>query len=107
MSSTIFPSLTTFFGGNGHHSPPHSTVSPNQQFHSQNLAIMALIFPRVILWNMPSRVNYMGAVGILNLPRVIRNYNVIAPPPLIGIHIIQMIRNKYCTFLTVVSFIIR
>ncbi|MFS8008414.1 hypothetical protein Hanom_Chr14g01272551 [Helianthus anomalus] len=28
MSLTIFPSLTTFFGGNGHHSPPHPTISP-------------------------------------------------------------------------------
>ncbi|MFS8028933.1 hypothetical protein Hanom_Chr16g01516381 [Helianthus anomalus] len=28
MSSTIFSSLTTFFGGNGHHSPSHPTISP-------------------------------------------------------------------------------
>ncbi|MFS7905581.1 putative protein kinase CAMK-CDPK family [Helianthus anomalus] len=28
MSSTIFPSLTTFFSGGGHHSPPHPTISP-------------------------------------------------------------------------------
>ncbi|MFS8025631.1 hypothetical protein Hanom_Chr16g01477391 [Helianthus anomalus] len=28
MSSTIFPVLTIFFGGNGHHSPPHPTISP-------------------------------------------------------------------------------
>ncbi|MFS7992899.1 putative Heme oxygenase (biliverdin-producing) [Helianthus anomalus] len=28
MSSTIFPSLTTFFSGGGHHSSPHPTISP-------------------------------------------------------------------------------
>ncbi|MFS7976881.1 hypothetical protein Hanom_Chr10g00897531 [Helianthus anomalus] len=28
MSSTIFSSLTTFFCGNGRHSPPHPTISP-------------------------------------------------------------------------------
>ncbi|MFS7919435.1 hypothetical protein Hanom_Chr03g00212661 [Helianthus anomalus] len=27
-SSTIFPSLTTFFSGSGHHSSPHPTISP-------------------------------------------------------------------------------
>ncbi|KAJ0535402.1 hypothetical protein HanIR_Chr09g0430301 [Helianthus annuus] len=27
MSSTIISSLTTFFSGNGHHSPPHPTIS--------------------------------------------------------------------------------
>ncbi|MFS7924582.1 hypothetical protein Hanom_Chr03g00274321 [Helianthus anomalus] len=47
MSSTIFQSLTTFFSGNGHHSPPHPTISPNQQFLSQNLAITPLNFTRV------------------------------------------------------------
>ncbi|MFS8020913.1 hypothetical protein Hanom_Chr16g01421361 [Helianthus anomalus] len=36
MSSTIFPSLTTIFSGGDHHSSPHSTISPNQQIHSQN-----------------------------------------------------------------------
>ncbi|MFS7937570.1 hypothetical protein Hanom_Chr05g00429211 [Helianthus anomalus] len=40
MSSTIFLSLTTFFSGGGHHSSPHPTISPNQQFHSQNQTIM-------------------------------------------------------------------
>ncbi|KAJ0545488.1 hypothetical protein HanIR_Chr08g0350381 [Helianthus annuus] len=39
MSATIFLSLTTFFSGNGHHSPPHPTISPNQQFLSQNQII--------------------------------------------------------------------
>ncbi|MFS7905090.1 hypothetical protein Hanom_Chr01g00043651 [Helianthus anomalus] len=28
MSSTIFPSLTTFFNGGGHHSPSHPTIFP-------------------------------------------------------------------------------
>ncbi|MFS7959164.1 hypothetical protein Hanom_Chr08g00687411 [Helianthus anomalus] len=28
MSSPIFSSLTTFFSGGGHHSPPHPTISP-------------------------------------------------------------------------------
>ncbi|MFS8032416.1 putative Heme oxygenase (biliverdin-producing) [Helianthus anomalus] len=28
MSSTIFPSLTTFFSRGGHHSSPHPTISP-------------------------------------------------------------------------------
>ncbi|MFS7994413.1 hypothetical protein Hanom_Chr12g01105811 [Helianthus anomalus] len=28
MSSTIFPSLITFFSGGGHHSSPHPTISP-------------------------------------------------------------------------------
>ncbi|KAJ0853933.1 hypothetical protein HanRHA438_Chr14g0656871 [Helianthus annuus] len=28
MSSTIFPSLTTFFSGGGHHSSSHPTISP-------------------------------------------------------------------------------
>ncbi|MFS8003602.1 hypothetical protein Hanom_Chr13g01215851 [Helianthus anomalus] len=36
MSSTIFPSLTTFFSGGGHHSSPHPTIPPNQQIPSQN-----------------------------------------------------------------------
>ncbi|MFS8030640.1 hypothetical protein Hanom_Chr17g01536391 [Helianthus anomalus] len=57
MSSTIFPSLTTFFGGHGHHSPLHPTISPNQQFLSQNLAITPLNFKRV-------------RVGILKVQRV-------------------------------------
>ncbi|MFS7961895.1 hypothetical protein Hanom_Chr08g00720361 [Helianthus anomalus] len=34
-----FPLLTTFFSGNGHHSPPHPTISPNQQLPSQNKTI--------------------------------------------------------------------
>ncbi|KAJ0945099.1 hypothetical protein HanPSC8_Chr03g0124271 [Helianthus annuus] len=75
MSSTIFPSLTTFFSGGGHHSSPHPTISPNQQFHPQNQTITALIFPR----KMPSRVNYMAAVGTIWPSRVIRKYNVTAP----------------------------
>ncbi|MFS7983282.1 hypothetical protein Hanom_Chr11g00972701 [Helianthus anomalus] len=28
MSLTIFPSLTTFFSGGGHHSSPHPTIFP-------------------------------------------------------------------------------
>ncbi|MFS8031671.1 hypothetical protein Hanom_Chr17g01548631 [Helianthus anomalus] len=44
MSSTIFSSLTTFFGGNGHHSPPHPTICPQPTISHTKSGHHAVIF---------------------------------------------------------------
>ncbi|MFS7925893.1 hypothetical protein Hanom_Chr04g00290561 [Helianthus anomalus] len=43
MSSTIFPSLTTFFSGGGHHSSPHPTIFPQPTNTLTNKTITASV----------------------------------------------------------------
>ncbi|MFS8005762.1 hypothetical protein Hanom_Chr13g01241111 [Helianthus anomalus] len=79
MSSTIFPSLTTFFSGGGHHSSPHPTISPQptntltikpSRRGKNNENGIALMYHA---WN------FMPAVGTTWPSRVIQMYNVTAP----------------------------
>ncbi|MFS7919380.1 hypothetical protein Hanom_Chr03g00212041 [Helianthus anomalus] len=70
MSSTIFSSLTTFFSGIGHHSPPHPTISSQPTIPHTKSIHHALSFS-----TSSTRGSNMVALEILGPSRVIHGHH--------------------------------
>ncbi|MFS7995056.1 hypothetical protein Hanom_Chr12g01113521 [Helianthus anomalus] len=82
MPSTIFPSLTTFVSGSGHHLLPHPTIPPQPTIHSKKKKTSRIIKITKLDFRYILTRYTLKSGGDFKLPRVIQlfRYSITIPP---------------------------